>query len=179
MKQNYKFILLNTLGIFLLSFLCHFIYDWFPNSFTTIFFPVNESIWEHVKMLFTTIMIWGVIEYFIYKRKDIPLHNFFITLLGSALLNIVVLLILYLPTYYLLGEHMILTFIILLASIFISQWIIFKVNYKKEAKILNTICIIGIPLMFCLFGYLTYHPIKCDLFFDPMEEKYGLSTLNE
>ena len=44
--------ILAIINIFLISFPSHFIYDFFPNTFTSILFPVNESIWEHLKLSF-------------------------------------------------------------------------------------------------------------------------------
>lgn len=130
--KKYKYILVSTVGILILSFLCHFVYDLFPNKLTVLFFPVNESIFEHVKMIYTANILWGIFEYFIYKRNKMNLDNFFISLFLGSLLNLVILLIIYLPVYYLLGEHLPLTIFILLFSILLSQWIIFPVNEKKK-----------------------------------------------
>ena len=52
--------IISTIGIFLLCFSFHFIYDWIPNYITAIFFPVNESIWEHMKLLFSATIFYGV-----------------------------------------------------------------------------------------------------------------------
>ena len=30
----------------------HFLYEWFPNALTALIAPVNESVWEHLKLLF-------------------------------------------------------------------------------------------------------------------------------
>lgn len=30
----------------------HFLYSWFPNPFTALFSPINESLWEHCKLVF-------------------------------------------------------------------------------------------------------------------------------
>lgn len=32
--------------------LLHDLYDWFPNPLTALISPVNESVWEHMKLLF-------------------------------------------------------------------------------------------------------------------------------
>lgn len=32
--------------------LLHFLYQWLPNAATALFSPVNESLWEHVKIIF-------------------------------------------------------------------------------------------------------------------------------
>ena len=46
--------IISILGIFIISFLSHFIYQIIPNFITSIFFPVNESIFEHMKIIFTS-----------------------------------------------------------------------------------------------------------------------------
>ena len=50
-------------------------YDLFPNVITSFFFPVNESIWEHMKILFTSTMIYGVFDYILMKRFNIKYNN--------------------------------------------------------------------------------------------------------
>ena len=30
----------------------HFLYDLWPNPLTAVFAPVNESVWEHLKLLY-------------------------------------------------------------------------------------------------------------------------------
>ena len=57
--------IISTIGIFLLCFLFHFIYDWIPCTLTAIFFPVNESIWEHLKLVFYPIALVSVAEYYL------------------------------------------------------------------------------------------------------------------
>ena len=63
---------LKILGIvlaFLLCFPLHFVYDKFPSFITSIFAPINESIWEHMKILFGSIIISGVIQKIIVLKK--------------------------------------------------------------------------------------------------------------
>ena len=60
--MNLKVIkILSVFGIFLLSFITHNGYDIFPNTLTSFFFPVNESIFEHMKMIYTDYIIWSII----------------------------------------------------------------------------------------------------------------------
>lgn len=179
MKTKYKFILINTIGIFLLNFLSHFLYNLCPNFITSLFFPVNESIFEHLKMLYTTIIIWGLVEYIIYKKNNISTNNFLFTLFISAILNIIILLIIYLPVYYLIGENLIITIIILLISIFLTQLFTYNIKEKKKVKLLNFLSLILIPIIFFVFAYLTYNPIENDFFLDKEQNKYGISTLND
>ena len=64
---------------FVLSFPIHFIHDKFPCFLTSIFFPVNESIWEHMKIIFTSTIISAIIEYFIYRNRHIEFNNLIIS----------------------------------------------------------------------------------------------------
>lgn len=168
--------IISTITIFALCFLFHFGYDIFQNSITAIFFPVNESIWEHVKMLFTAIIFNGLIDYLILKKWDIKFNNFFLGLFVSAFASIPIFLILYLPFYYKIGAPMILNIGVLFITVVISQVINFWIQKRSNIKPLNIASIFLIIISYIVFGYLTYNPIRNEIFFDPMEEKYGLHT---
>ena len=117
--------IINVFVVFALCFITHFMFDWFPNTFFSIFFPVNESIWEHMKMLYSSIIIAGVIDYFLIKKFHGNTNTFLTSLFVSAILSIPVFLIIYLPFYYLIGENMVLNLIVLFITIVISQIISF------------------------------------------------------
>ena len=52
-----KKIIINSSIIFAMCFIFHFAYQVLPNFITSIISPVNESIYEHFKMLFMTTLI--------------------------------------------------------------------------------------------------------------------------
>jgi len=165
-------------GVFILCFPFHFMYEWFPNTLFSIFFPVNESVWEHMKMLFSAIVVYGVIDYFVIKFFNQKRNNFVISLFISSLASIPIFLIIYLPFYYLLGENIILNIGVLFIAISISQVISYFILKSDNFKKLGMISVIGIILVYIVFGLLTYNPPINDLFFDPTNEKYGLNTYN-
>lgn len=173
-----KTCIINTILIFGLCFLTHFGYDKFPNDFTALFFPVNESIWEHMKMLFTTILLFHVIKKIYLHYKKIETNNYTIGAFISALLSIPIYLIIFLPIHYSIGENMIITFIILFTTILISECINLKIQDKEYIKYGNIIAIIGIIITYIIFGVFTYNPPRYDLFFDTEEEKYGINHYN-
>lgn len=49
----------------------HFTFNWSNNILVGIFSPVNESIWEHLKLLFFPMLITVIFVYF-YKGRLIP-----------------------------------------------------------------------------------------------------------
>lgn len=177
MKRLFKFKILATFGIFILTFLTHFGYDLIKCDLTAIFFPVNESIFEHMKMLFTTFIIYSVIEYFIFKRKDVSVNNFIFSYLITGVMVIGIFLILFLPFYYRYGENMTYTIIMEFVAIALSQLISYYILSQKPLK-LEKISIVLIIIIFIVLGYLTYNPIICDFFFDPTNEKYGINVYN-
>ena len=170
--------IISTIGIFLLCFLFHFIYEWLPSSITAIFFPVNESIWEHMKLLFSAVIFYGFIDYIILQKFKIKYNNFFTSLFVSALTIIPVYLIMFLPIYYKIGENMFIAISLMLVAIIISQVISYKIFKSKDFDRINIVSLILIIISYIVFAYLTYNPIKNDLFLDTKEEKYGINNYN-
>ena len=46
----------------------HFAYSLCPVAFVGLFAPVNESVWEHLKLLAVPMLLFAVVEYFCYGR---------------------------------------------------------------------------------------------------------------
>ena len=161
------------IGTFILSFLFHFAYQVFPNFIFSIFFPVNESVWEHMKILYSSIIIYGVIDYFIGKRFSIGYNNFLFNLFFCAFVSILVYLGLFLPFYYKIGESMFLS----IGVLFITYIIVYVISYyilRSDSFNCNYVWVVLIFVGYILFGYLTYNPIKNQLFFDTKDEIYGI-----
>lgn len=61
-KINWCYVVCTTAAIFLLGSLFHFIYGWTGNNMIAgLFFPINESVWEHLKLSFyPVILLWVV-----------------------------------------------------------------------------------------------------------------------
>lgn len=161
--------------IFALTVLYHFLYEWFPNPVFSVLFPVNESIWEHMKLLYSGILTWGIVEYFILKRKNIKFTNYFSSLFLTMITSIIVYLILYLPLYSLFKENMfisigLLIIVIILMEIF-NYYLIIR---KEENRFLDKVSIILIILGYVVFLSLTYDPPRNYIFYDTTENKYGI-----
>ena len=119
-----KLKVLKIFGIILAFFLCfplHFLYDRLPCFITSIIAPVNESIWEHMKILFGSIIISGVVQKIIIKLKKETFKNVCISNYIAAITSIIIFLIIYLPIYNIIGEKLIITIIIMLITIIISE----------------------------------------------------------
>lgn len=170
-----KMIFVNTILTFLLCFLTHFLYNWLPNPIFSLFFPVNESIWEHMKMLYSTILLYSIIEYFILKKFDIKHNNFLLTNFIKSIVSIPIYLIIFLPLYNMFGENMFISISVLFITLLLVNIICYKLLEFREINYQKEISIAGIIIVYIIMGILTYNPPKTELFFDIKEEKYGIN----
>lgn len=123
--------------------------------------------------------MYGIVDYIILTKFHIKFNNFFISLFVSAFTIIPIFLCLYLPLFYKIGPKMLLNIGIMLVSIIISQIISYYIlKCKRYCYYGNVASFILIIICYIVFAYLTYKPIKCELFFDTLEEKYGLNNYN-
>lgn len=159
---------------FLLCFPLHFIYEWMPNPFFSIFLPVNESIWEHMKLIFTSYLIYEVIEYIIFRKKKILINNFLLQVFIVPIIGIIVYLIIFIPLYYIFGENMFISISLLFIVIILEEIISYFLLQYREIDNQKIIGLVGIFLTYVIFGILTYQPLKNDLFYDIVEGKYGI-----
>lgn len=158
---------------FLLAFPLHFLYDKFPNFIISIIAPVNESIAEHMKILFTSIIITGIIQKIYIKIKKLDYNNVCISNFIAALSSIPIFLILFLPIYYSIGENFIVTIIIMFIAIATSQIISYLIIKKDDLKLENT-TIFLVLVVYIVFGILTYFTPQTNLFIDPKTLTYGI-----
>ena len=168
--KKYKTIFIYSIIIFGLMFLTHNLYDWTKITFLGSFFPVNESTMEHMKMIYSTYFIFNFLLYLFRKER---LNNFILNSFVSAIFNIIIFLLVYLPIYYTFGENMIFTFILLFISIFITNIISYKIlnrTFNKNLCIISSILAISV---FILFAYLTFNPPKNPLWLDKQDNIYG------
>ena len=73
-KQDESFVtkyhLLGLILISLISISLHFTYDWLGgNALVGLFTPINESIWEHLKLVFFPLLLWWLIGYLVFRQS--------------------------------------------------------------------------------------------------------------
>lgn len=151
--------------LFLLSFLWHFMYDWFPCVLTSIFFPVSESIWEHMKIIFYCLLIGSVLE-----KKG---NNYYLNILVKPLVGVLFYLIIFIPLYLIFGESMVISLSLMLFTYIIMELLGIKISKQEELNI-KALPIIIIILISILFSILTYYPLHNFLFFDSVKLGYGI-----
>ena len=174
MDKRKLFCIINVFLIFGFGFITHNVYKWFPSLITTIF-PVNESLYEHLKMIFITPLIASTILFIIFKIKKIKINNYLLGLFCSTISSIIIFYIFYLPLYSMFGEIMIVTLSVYLLSIILSQIINYYLIKSENNSFLNIMSFIMIIISMIILLYFTYNPIRVEFFRDPIENIYGLN----
>lgn len=168
-----KIKIINIILFFALSFLWHFMHDWFPNFLTSIFFPVNESIWEHMKIIFGVIVFGSLISLILMNKFHIKHNNFYVEIITKAVLGVLFYLIIFIPLYKWLGENMFISISLMLITYIYVEIIGYKILKLNEMNI-NILPIILIFLCYILFFLLTYYPPHNFIFFDEIKLIYGI-----
>ena len=174
--KKFKYILISSIIIFILNFPAHFVFELLPYSFIGYFFPVNESIFEHMKMIFTCFMLFYLGLGFFKKRMN--LKNLLTGALVSSLATIVSFLIVYLPVVLIFKENMLVTFILMFLAITFGEYISTFIIYKKDYKSANYISLFIILLILIFNAYLTYNPLNNFFFLDKKHHTYGVVYKN-
>ena len=145
------------------------------NIIFSFIFPVNESIWEHMKILFTSTLIYSLIEYIILKKYNITYNNLPFNTYFIPLMQIPLYLVIYIPLYKLLGESPFISITLMIIVYIIGQIVSYNILKEKELKVLNTLSVPIIIIIYLGFIYLTYNPPHKFIFYDILNEKYGIN----
>ena len=163
--------------IFLIGSCMHFLYDFSGKSIIIgLIAPVNESVWEHTKMVLLPMIGWWVIYYFSFGiRNKIDQRKWFTGALVSLLISILSIPMLYYSYTEAFGvEILAVDIIILLIAIIFGQLLGF--HFYKYSKGISSYISIGIMLgLIILFALFTFYPPHIPLFRDSITGQYGIS----
>ena len=168
-----KLKIINVVIFFALSFLWHFVYDLIPNFVTAIFFPVNESIWEHMKIIFGVIIFGSLISLILMQKFKIKYNNFYVEIIIIAILGVIFYLAIFIPLYNIFGENMFISIGLMLITYIVMEFIGYKILLLDELDI-KILPIILIVLCYILFALLTFYPPHYSIFFDETKLIYGI-----
>lgn len=150
--------------------LLHFTYEWSgENRIVGLFSATNESVWEHLKLVFYPMLILAIVEYFVVKKEA---NNYIEAKSLGIFLTIAFIIVFYYTYTGIIGKTFfiidILTFII---SIILGEWVSYKLMIRKSesttlSKILSSAIIFYFLISFILF---TYNPPNINLFKDPTQ----------
>ena len=153
----------------LLGTFMHFTYDMSgQNSVVGVFSAVNESTFEHLKLLFFPIMLFGLLTYFIYGERY---KNHSAVTLIAVLKGMAATVISFYTYVGILGRNFllfdILTFLLGMYTAFSFSYKSLKSGDKYNSNILRKVSVALIFLLIFAFGIFTFYPPQIGLFDDP------------
>ena len=174
MKRSIGF--LQLIGFVITSIggtIMHFLYTWFNEPvWLAPFSSVNESTWEHIKLLFWPMFIFAVIQKFFFNNRE----DFWCVKLRVILLGISLIPVIFYTYNGVIGKSPdwinITIFFVSLAMVYIYETHLFNTNKllcKKNKFPLLILCIIAL-----LFVIFTFNAPKIGIFKDPLTGTYGI-----
>ena len=165
MKNFRRDIIIGILFVLAAGTLSHFLYDWSgQRPAVGLFTPVNESVWEHMKLLFFPILLYMLVMCFRHRKIPCMVSAFCAGILAGTFLIPV---LFYVYTF-LLGRNLffldISTFIV---SVLLAFWLSYRLTLScRLAAFTFPLCgLVGI--LFACFLLFTYHPPALKIFEDP------------
>lgn len=172
MKHLKRYAIIGIIFVLITGTLAHFLYDWTGNNHIVGFFtPINESIWEHMKLLFFPMLIYSLIMILKFhdKYSCITSALFFGILMGTLLIP----LFYYIYTSILSKNVFILDFSTFILSIVIAFWLSYKLTLSCRLESYTSILCILVCILFVCFLTFTYSPPDATIFQAPTILKTG------
>lgn len=163
--------------ITLLGVVWHYLYDWSGQSrILGAFVPVNESVWEHLKLGYWPLVLFSVVEYPFLKSK--ASNYYWAKLAGVLTLEGAVLLIHYSYTSLAGGLSLWVDISSFVLGVALCQFVWYKIyrmpTFKKSREVPALLGFIALGLLFML---TTYSPPRYGIFRDKNDNTIGIDTV--
>ena len=178
MKRKLQYLeILGALFVIIIGSIFHFVFEWsnqwLPLGAIT---PVNESVWEHLKLVFWPLVFFSIIEYFSLKSE---VNNFILSKLTAILIAEIKILVTFYSYTAILGTEILLVDILsFIIGVILGYLVSYKLlKFRKTPKWTTIFSFIVIILLGIIFVVFTYFPPEIPLFQDQETGLYGI-TLN-
>ena len=175
MKRKLQYLeILGALFVIIIGSIFHFVFEWanqwLPLGVIT---PVNESVWEHLKLVFWPLVFFSIIEYFSLKSE---VNNFVLSkLIAIIIAEITILVTFYSYTAILRTELLLVDILSFTIGVILGYLVSYKLlKFRKTPKWTTILSFIAIILIGIIFVVFTYFPPEIPLFQDPETGLYGI-----
>ena len=154
-----------VIATILLGTLAHFLYELSGNlSIVALFCPINESSWEHLKLLYFPFLLLTV---FYYYKNQPPLSRFFYCRFSGVVCGMAFILISYYTYTGIIGNHfLILDILIFIISVILSFYMA-NLFYHEQVKTPSQTFVFALWIIgSILFFLFTCFPPDIPLFWD-------------
>lgn len=165
-QQLRNYTIIGTIFVLITGTLAHFLYSWSGDNYMIgLFTPINESIWEHMKLLFFPMLIYSllIISKFKENYPCITSSLYFGILAGTLLIPTLY----YTYTYILNKNIFILDISTFILSTIIAFWFSYRLTLSCRLKPYTLLLCGLVCILFICFVVFTYHPPDIKIFEEP------------
>jgi len=159
--------------IILLGSTLHFTYELWSNPVVGSFSAVNESVWEHMKIVFWPALLWMLITIVLLRSK---VNNFFAAKTAGAYFMVAFIPAVFYTYTAFTGESILVVDIgSFVVAVILGQalsYMLFRV--RQLSKLAEGIAIIAIVALAAVFVVFTFYPPHLPIFNDPSTDNYGI-----
>jgi hypothetical protein len=167
MKELKCYVVIGIIFVTLFGSAAHFIYGWTgKNPAAGLFFPVNESTWEHMKLVFFPMLIYAF--YMNAKLKETyPCVTS--SLCAGVLLSTVLIPVIFYTYTGFLGYHtLFLDILTFLVSVVLAFAAVYQYTLSCQMQPCESVLKAAVAVGMLLFFLFTYFPPGIGLFRDPV-----------
>ena len=152
--------------------LLHFLYEWIPSPVTAVFSGVNESTFEHMKLLFWPMLAFAIAQGFFFK----DVGGFWNIKLRSTLLGLILIPVIFYTYNGVIGKspdwiNITIFFVAAAAAYAYEAWLFSHDTPYTVPKKYAILCFALIALTFAVF---TFKTPTIEIFRDPLTGGFGM-----
>jgi len=157
----------------ILGILLHFAYEWTgENIIVGIFSAVNESTWEHLKLIFYPMLLMAIIGSFIIGRKS---YNYwFAQTLGILTAILFTMIFFYTYTGVIGANYDWLNIATFVVAVLLGAFVTYKVLTSRKIYDAEVVSILFLIILLFSFMLYTFNPPQIQLFEAPATGRCGI-----
>lgn len=171
-----KYSIISFIFTAVIGTLFHFAFEFSGgNTLVGAFTSVNESVWEHLKLLLFPAIIISFVEYFAYGKY---IKNFFTAKVASILIGMLLIIVLFYTYSGIIGnDYAVIDVLIFYISVAIYSYLSYRLikngtfGNSDRATIVSMLII---AVVIVLFIYFTFNTPMLEIFRDPLTEDFGI-----
>lgn len=169
MNSLRRFLIIGAIVTIIFGVISHFVYEWSGNKFLVgLFFPVNESTWEHMKLIFFPMFAYALIGG---KRMEEKYPCIYNAMFAGILVGLAMIPVLFYTYTGILGFNVDwLNITVYIISVLVAYVVVYMVAQKcpekaSRGKVLRYLMYV----LLVAFMVFTVYPPELGLFAEPMK----------
>ena len=174
-RKIIRFQIFSVIFTWILGTILHFLYEWSgDNKIIASFSAVNESTWEHLKLVFFPMLITTIVGFLVIGKDN---KKFWCAkTIGIILAMSFIIVFFYTYTGIIGTNFAILDIGSFFVAVILGEYVAYKIMTNDEYKLKcnKRIAVIGLICILLCFIIFTYLPPHIVLFKDPISNGYGI-----